>query len=1055
MPSRGGIDDWVEQAGLGLIPNLSQQLTSYAGNLEQLRSMSQDDIEAALLPLKLRGITAAKVKSALEALRNPDDASSIHRGLGVSVEGGGSAAAATMAELQKAGVAPPPVQTSPPPKPLRGTKEANKEEVADLMTMLSPRGGQQLSERQRSHSNVPSPELQAAIAAQERMAAEAAVAEAEAEAARAEAQAAEAEAEAAEAAVAAASGRGEEDIDEDAETLAAIAAVAAFEASETAARDLSKQGGGSTKLPLTLNLPKELTSGPPPRGLNASDDDMPVFTPRGTMLLRPAAQSSADDMPIFTPRTSAIMNTDAEVAAQAAALASMMEGDGDVPIFTPRTMAVARMLMDDSDPNPAGGLIFTPRASAEPPSAAGGLIFTPRDWRDDEQEMESLFTPRSRDRVLSATGIGDDDEDEFVGLDGAGFDEGAASASSPEKSPEPKAEGKKAKAKGGGTDRKAKGDESRRSSDSGDGGTPTGKKPAAKSKGKKTASAKAAGAKKEHPFIIDIQTAEGEIVSSMSTELKVKTLATTPMYSGLVMPALESYSKLAGLTEGLANKKIRVSVDGTLLTNADAKIADLIKPDAPGYQFTRILIALPLGRDAAPVTTKFDASAADSAPFHVDIVQADGEKLTSLECSLQKALFQKPLLQAVGAPALRSYWKLNPDGPRVAYETVKIAVDGQATDGSAAAVSYVKAANTAVVVTLTIPAGQVASPDKKSKKAKKPGKAPPPSWVIDLQTSEGDTMSSLGTVLNSALLGRTVQKALVVPALNEYARLHGIKLDPQIIRVIVNGRTLEVGSKDKCKDFVTPGGEVISVVLLMPEGLAVPKQQYLPSKDANFHVDVVAESGERFEFEVNLNEKWLAKSVKQSLVVPALKTINQGGVDPSRVQVKIGGKQVANPATEQCKTFASKDNRPVAVEMHIPVYDAVANHNPTLLDRVARAAGAVAERPPARFQVNILGGTRHWEADTELNAKWLRKSLREGLVAPALQAYFSEDAGVEPIAANDAALVVEINGKASDCSQPGEHYVNRATDELRPTKVDIRLPHMAPQYALTKITRAA
>ena len=297
MPSRGGIDDWVEQAGLGLIPNLSQQLTSYAGNLEQLRSMSQDDIEAALLPLKLRGITAAKVKSALEALRNPDDASSIHRGLGVSVEGGGSAAAATMAELQKAGVAPPPVQTSPPPKPLRGTKEANKEEVADLMTMLSPRGGQQLSERQRSHSNVPSPELQAAIAAQERMAAEAAVAEAEAEAARAEAQAAEAEAEAAEAAVAAASGRGEEDIDEDAETLAAIAAVAAFEASETAARDLSKQGGGSTKLPLTLNLPKELCARTPRLGSDAALITSVLLCCCGSLtvllsLVRPSAPSA-------------------------------------------------------------------------------------------------------------------------------------------------------------------------------------------------------------------------------------------------------------------------------------------------------------------------------------------------------------------------------------------------------------------------------------------------------------------------------------------------------------------------------------------------------------------------------------------------------------------------------------------------------------------------------------------------------------------------------------------------------------------------------------------
>ena len=90
-------------------------------------------------------------------------------------------------------------------------------------------------------------------------------------------------------------------------------------------------------------------------------------------------------------------------------------------------------------------------------------------------------------------------------------------------------------------------------------------------------------------------------------------------------------------------------------------------------------------------------------------------------------------------------------------------------------------------------------------------------------------------------------------------------------------------------------------------------------KHATFNVDIIAKSGERFEFEVDLNAKWQARSVQQSLVIPALKSINQGGVNLSRVQIKIGGEEVANPATDLCKTFATKANGPIAVEMHVPI----------------------------------------------------------------------------------------------------------------------------------------
>jgi len=564
------------------------------------------------------------------------------------------------------------------------------------------------------------------------------------------------------------------------------------------------------------------------------------------------------------------------------------------------------------------------------------------------------------------------------------------------------------------------------------------------------------------------------------------------MWSGLIMPAVESYAKAADVSDKLMHASIRVSIDGALLAaeQKEAKIASLLKEVSPSYQFTRIVIALPLLGDQAPPARP--ATDAEQIRFLVDVVSLDGVLLTSLECTLQQKHFERTLVQIVCAPALKQYFKLSPGAPKVAYDAIKIEVDGTATSGEGKSVTYARDALTPVKVKLTLPTTtsgasgseeEAGSPSssragKKKKGEKKEAKPGPskklgsPTFVVDLQMDNGETLTSLGTTLNSRFLAMSLTKALVAPALGEYAKQTGISIDPSKICVIVNGNQIESPQSTKCSSFLSADVELVSVVLLTPQGFRAPVAIIAP-KTADFNVVVKPNLG---DYDVRLNERWLAKPLLQSLIKPALKTVNRPGIDPKSVGVAVHGESISyeDASTKPSSSFVLQSGVPVPLELLLPEVDetegagAGANRrNSAVLQGVStvvqgvkqgmnRLSSSMATLESARFQVNIQGGLKRWETDTELNSKWLNKALRDGLITPALKAYFKDDIGSVPVAAEDEGLRVEVNGSVVDeagMKQKTVTFVDRETNGTTPTRVDIHLP--TRQYALKRISKAS
>ena len=121
--------------------------------------------------------------------------------------------------------------------------------------------------------------------------------------------------------------------------------------------------------------------------------------------------------------------------------------------------------------------------------------------------------------------------------------------------------------------------------------------------------------------------------------------------------------------------------------------------------------------------------------------------------------------------------------------------------------------------------GGCPSPSAGEKKEAKPGpskKLGSPTFVVDLQMDNGETLTSLGTTLNSRFLAMSLTKALVAPALGEYAKQTGISIDPSKICVIVNGNQIESPQSTKCSSFLSADVELVSVVLLTPQGFRAP-----------------------------------------------------------------------------------------------------------------------------------------------------------------------------------------------------------------------------------------
>jgi hypothetical protein len=469
-----------------------------------------------------------------------------------------------------------------------------------------------------------------------------------------------------------------------------------------------------------------------------------------------------------------------------------------------------------------------------------------------------------------------------------------------------------------------------------------------------------------------------------------------------------------------------------------------------------------------------------------------------------KSSFNKALTKAVVVPALKHYFKLCPDAPRVAYDAIQIEVDGVVTPGDDKAISYVKVANLPVPIKLTLPTtllggteggapatadeeGASAKKDKGKKKGKKEKKekvakevplplGPPSKFVIDLQTDTGEVISSFGTELTAKFLSMPITESIVKPLLIDWCNKNKLKMsvDPSAIRIIVNGQPVEGASK--CSSFVRPDADVVGVVLMLPASFKLPGAGDGPLKAADFHVIMRFTSGELAEFDVKLNERWLAEPILKSIVKTALKTAKQGGLAPERVGVTIDSEPIElRDLEKRPSSYFVKRARlgPTLVELALPDYDitqspappsffgalvAGAKHAVSLFNPFSHASHpkgstALALLEPAQFQVNIHGGLKRWETETELVHKWLNKSLRDGLVAPALKAYFRDDIGSVPVNADDEGLKVEVNHKAisaADLSKHSEAFVDRRNNT--PTRIDITLP--TRQYTLKRISKA-
>ena len=626
-----------------------------------------------------------------------------------------------------------------------------------------------------------------------------------------------------------------------------------------------------------------------------------------------------------------------------------------------------------------------------------------------------------------------------------------------------------------------------------------------------------------HPFEISILSAEGVPASSLGTVLSGRNL-TRPLWSGLVLPALAEYLSTAGQRRLNSQDVVGISVGGVEVTETSSKISSFVTAGEP----TRVEIRLPpglaspaMGGSSPTASTGPGASASKAAQvaFQIDILDHDGELVSGMACALDKRWLSRPLMHCLLAPAMKSYYLDHPSAPRLALETLAFAVDGVATNGQAPAASFVKGASTPVHVSFTLPRppgeeeseeadeeadeaaeaakAAAAKPsakkakggrlsDRLSRRGKKPTKdkafAGPQAFTVDIQTVDGETISSMGTVLRHHHLAQPLAKALIAPALGQYDKESGRKTDPASAIVYVRG--VRVDPLDTVASYgglaLVPGVRV-GVVILLPAGSPSafkPRQMTKAEHSAVFHVDMLTSSGSSYEFEAKLTPKWLARPLVHSLVEPALKNVKLHGIDPERVAVFVEGEAVER--TRAGSEFALTPGLPVRVVLQLP--DEVSPADVQIAVRrslLARAASVAtlqglrrsrAERasgegkegkakgpPTAKFMVSMHGGLK-WEMNTELNAKWLSKPLRDALIAPALKTYFKLDIGSSKVAVDD--VRVEVDGEEVDAkavlaaSFIGPDGWSKGKAPGLPVQVDLFLPATTSTYELTRISKA-
>ena len=463
--------------------------------------------------------------------------------------------------------------------------------------------------------------------------------------------------------------------------------------------------------------------------------------------------------------------------------------------------------------------------------------------------------------------------------------------------------------------------------------------------------------------------------------------------------------------------------------------------------------------------------------------------------------------QSVVATALMSYVRSDSNAPRVALEAVRVVVDGTSTTGKQACFSYLKTADAPVRITLTLPFRVVE--EAPSTDIAHAGKHPPSSalakagaaaekayikklasddlkFIVDVQTEDGETLSSIGAVLPARLLSQSLTKALVIPALKEYERLHDAAIDESFVRVIVNGHSIprENCLTAKCSSFARAKIAPISVVLVVPAGAERRFSRGRKLVDARFVIEVVAHDGEIQTYDVRLDRKSLAKPLMKSLVVPALKHCGYLSVKPTSVALRVNGSLVDGATITATFVNANAVEESCWVRMQLPDPLLVSNSRNSILARTSSAASSLFKRRPSvlrasvqgaatpstttskidcgmSFQVSIGDGISTWERQTYLKPRFVHKTLKDGLITPALKAYFRDNPGTPQVKADTHGLIVEIDGSIVNISTPisacVQNFGTWSVSGSETRKVNIRLPipsHSAPLYDLSRISRS-
>ena len=202
-------------------------------------------------------------------------------------------------------------------------------------------------------------------------------------------------------------------------------------------------------------------------------------------------------------------------------------------------------------------------------------------------------------------------------------------------------------------------------------------------------------------------------------------------------------------------------------------------------------------------------------------------------------------------------------------------------------------------------------------------------------------------------------------------------------------------------------------------------------ESATFHVDIsTAGKDDVVPTETTLQKKWLAKPLRQGLVLPALKAYMaqswQADLNHLPITILVDGMEV--DGTSPGAAYVRLDGETTTVAIILP---------PDAL-----APGAKAQMT---FQVYIDDTGWTTPSETTLNKKWMMKPLLQALVEPALK-HHCKSSALPPVPLHEVKIAVD--GVETDGSPPAWTFLQL---EGRPVRVDLALPSRS--YTIRRISR--